>query len=105
MKIINNFTRIVNKSKLNQAIGDTGTTGNFVRPGAPVDDIKVAVSPIEIQMLNGSIEKARIRAFYPRISQRIEGGAHCAWPVPFFPNINQKVVQRRMRRYFQRQNM
>ena len=70
-----------------------------------MDDIKVAVNPIEIEMPNGSIEKARIRAIYPRISQRIEGGAHCARPVPFFPNINQKNVQRRMRRYFQRQNM
>ena len=27
---INNVTRVTNKPKLNQAIGDTGTTGNFV---------------------------------------------------------------------------
>ena len=50
--------RVVNKPKLNQAIGDTGTTRNFVRPGAPVDDVKVAMNPIEIGMPNGSIEKS-----------------------------------------------
>ena len=54
---INNVTRVVNKPKLNQAIGDTGTTGNFVWQRAPVDDIKVAMNPIEIEMLNGSIKK------------------------------------------------
>ena len=30
VEIINNVTRVVNKPKLNKAIGDTGTTGNFV---------------------------------------------------------------------------
>ena len=64
IKVINNVTRVVNKPKLNKAIGDTGTTGNFVRPGAPVDDIKLAVNPIEIEMPNGRIEKAHKRAIY-----------------------------------------
>ena len=27
--VINNVTRVINKPKLNQAIGDTGTTGIF----------------------------------------------------------------------------
>ena len=38
IEVINNVTRVVNKPKLNQAIGDTGTTGNFVQPEAPVDN-------------------------------------------------------------------
>ena len=62
--VINHVTRVINKPKLNQAIGDMGTTGNFVRAGTPVDDIKVAINPIEIEIPNGSIEKARIRAIY-----------------------------------------
>ena len=57
MEVTNNITRVTNKPKLNQAIGDTGTTGNFVLPGAPVDDIKIAENPIEIEMPNGVIEK------------------------------------------------
>ena len=39
INVINNVIRVINKPKLSQAIGDTGTTGNFVLPGAPVDDI------------------------------------------------------------------
>ena len=35
VEIINNVTRVVK---------DTGTTGTFVRPGAPVDDIKVEIN-------------------------------------------------------------
>ena len=58
MEVINNATRVTNKPKLNQAIGDTGTTEYFVLPGAPVDEIKVATKPIEIEMPNGSIEKS-----------------------------------------------
>ena len=60
--VINHVTRVINKPKLNQAIGDMGTTGNFVRAGTPVDDIKVAINPIEIEMPNGSIEKSTQRA-------------------------------------------
>ena len=58
INVINNVTRVINKPKLNQAIGDTGTTGNFVLPGAPVDDIQKAENPIEIEMANGSISKS-----------------------------------------------
>jgi len=58
VEVINNATRVTSKPKLNKAIGDTGTTGNFVLPGAPVDDIKVATKPIEIEMPNGIIEKS-----------------------------------------------
>ena len=47
----------INKPSLNHAIGDTGTTGHFILPGAPMDDIKVAAQPIEIEMPNGIIEK------------------------------------------------
>ena len=36
IEVIKNVTRVI-KPKLNQAIGDTGTTGNFVLPGAPVE--------------------------------------------------------------------
>ena len=61
IEVIKNVTRVI-KPKLNQAIGDTGTTGNFVLPGAPVDVVKVAIDPIEIKMPNGSIEKAHIHA-------------------------------------------
>ena len=49
--------RVTNKPKFNQAIGDMGTTGNFVPPGAPVDDVREAENPIEIEMANGSISK------------------------------------------------
>ena len=58
IEVINNVTRVTDKSKLNHAIGDTGTTGNFVLLGAPVDDVKVAENPIEIEMANGSISKS-----------------------------------------------
>ena len=51
-----NVTRVVNRPDFNQAIGNTGATGNFVQPGAPVDDIKVTVNPIKIEMPNGRIE-------------------------------------------------
>ena len=58
INVINNVTRVINKPKLNQAIGDTGTTGNVVLPRAPVDDVKVATNPIEIEMPNDSIERS-----------------------------------------------
>ena len=57
IEVIKNVTRVINKQKLNQAIGDTGATGNFVWPGAPVDDVKVAINSIETEMSNGSNEK------------------------------------------------
>ena len=66
INVVNNVTRVVNKPKLSQAIGDTGTTGNFVLPGAPVDDVQKATNPIEIEMANGTeaFPKARIHATY-----------------------------------------
>ena len=58
MDIACNITRVINKPKLSEAIGDTGTTGHFIRPGAPVDNIKIATQPIEIEMPNGEIERS-----------------------------------------------
>ena len=58
IEAISNVTRVTNKPKLNQTIGDIGTTGNFVLPGAPVDDVEVAENPIEVEMTNGSISKS-----------------------------------------------
>ena len=108
VEVTNNITRVTNKPKLNQAIGDTGTTGNFVLPGVPVDDIKIAENPIEIEMPNGVIEKSTHTCYLHKNStftKRIKGSAHCARLIPLLPNINQKIMQRRMCRYFQRQNM
>ena len=56
MDIACNITRVINTPKLSEAIGDTGTTGHFIRPVAPVDDVKIATQPIEIEMPNGEIE-------------------------------------------------
>ena len=53
---------LANQNLIKLHIGDTGTTGNFVLPGALVDDVKVATDPIEIEMPNSSIEKAHICA-------------------------------------------
>ena len=38
IQLVNNVTRIKNKPNLNQAIADTGTTGHFILPGAPMDE-------------------------------------------------------------------
>ena len=58
MEISCNATRVTNKPADSEAIGDTGTTGHFIKPGAPVDEIKVAEDPIEIEMPNGEIERS-----------------------------------------------
>ena len=58
MEIASNATRVTSKSKLNEAIRNTGATGNFVLPGAPFDDIKVAENPIETEMPNRVIERS-----------------------------------------------
>ena len=58
MEIASNVTRVTNKPRLNETIGDTGTTGNFVIPGMLVDDIKVVENPIEIEMPNEVIEQS-----------------------------------------------
>ena len=56
IEIASNITKVKNKPKVNEAIGDTGTTLNFVLPGALINDIKVAENPIEIEMPNGAID-------------------------------------------------
>ena len=48
MNITCNATRVIIKPKDSKAIGDTGTTGHFIKPGAPVDEVRVAENPIEI---------------------------------------------------------
>ena len=100
--VINNVTRVTNKPKLNQAIGKPGATGNFVLPGSPVEDIKEAENPIEIEMANCSISKSTQRATCgSKDCLKIKGGTHCARYIPFFLDINQKNMQRSMRLYFQ----
>ena len=56
--LVNNITKVTNKPKLNEAIADTGTTGHFILPGAPMDDVRPAARPIEIEMPNGTTEKS-----------------------------------------------
>ena len=56
--VASNITKAKNKPRINEAIGDTGTTGNFVLPGAPMDDVKVAEHLIEIEMPNRAIERS-----------------------------------------------
>ena len=46
--LVNNITKVMNKPKLNEAIADTGITGHFILPGAPMDDIQPTAQPIEI---------------------------------------------------------
>ena len=64
IEVINNVTRVVNKPDLNQAIGNTGATGNFVQPGAPVDDIKVTGTQLKLKCQMVTLNKARMRATY-----------------------------------------
>ena len=56
--LVNNVTKVMNKPRVNEAIADTGTTGHFILPGAPMDDIRPAAQPIEIEMPNGTTEKS-----------------------------------------------
>ena len=58
INLINNITRVTNKPNLNEAIADTGTTGHFMLPGAPMDDVQPAKHPIEIEMPNGTTERS-----------------------------------------------
>ena len=55
---VNNVTKVMNKPKLNEAIADIRTTGHFILPGAPMDDMRPAAQPIEIEMPNGTTEKS-----------------------------------------------
>ena len=58
IQLVNNVARIKNKPNLNQAIADTGTTGHFILPGAPMDDVQLLTEPIEIEMPNGTTERS-----------------------------------------------
>ena len=49
---------LTSRSLIKQLKISTGTTGNFVLPGAPVDEIQEAENPIEIEMANGSISRS-----------------------------------------------
>ena len=53
-----NATRVINKPRSGEGIGDTGTTDHFLREDAPADEIKVAEKPIEIEMPNGTVERS-----------------------------------------------
>ena len=64
IEIASNITKVEIKPRINEAIGDTGTTGNFVLPGAPVDDIKVAENSTEIEMPNGAIERSTHTCYF-----------------------------------------
>ena len=48
MEIFYNSTKIRNKPKDNEAIGDTGTTDHLLKENASVDEIEPANIPIEI---------------------------------------------------------
>ena len=41
----------------NAVRGGTGTPDNFLKPGAPVDEIKTAEEPTKIKRPNGNIKK------------------------------------------------
>ena len=51
-------TRVINKPRSGEGIGDTGTTDHFLREDAPADEIKIADKPIEIEMPNGTVERS-----------------------------------------------
>ena len=58
MEITCNTTRVINKPRDDEGIGDTGTTDHFLKEGAPADEITLAENPIEIEMPNGTIERS-----------------------------------------------
>ena len=58
MEVIFNATRVTNQPRDNNAIGDTGTTDHFLKKRAPADEIKIAATPIEIEMPNDIVEKS-----------------------------------------------
>ena len=106
IEVASNITRVKNKPRINEAIGDTGTTWNFVLPGTPVNDIKVAENSIEIGMPNGAIERST-HTCYLRIpglpKQLREAHIVLGCPIPLWYPLNN--MQRRMCHYFQRQNL
>ena len=97
--LVNNITKVTNKPKLNEAIADTGTTGHFILPGAPMDDIRPAARPIEIEMPNGTTEKST-HTCQLRIPD-VPREAKEAHVVPGLSHLSlisiKKVMQRRMR--------
>ena len=46
INLLNNITRVTNKPNLNEAIADIGTTGHFIFPGAPMNNVRPATQPI-----------------------------------------------------------
>ena len=44
--LVNNITKVTNKPTLNEAIADTRTTGHFILPGAPMDDVRQLVADL-----------------------------------------------------------
>ena len=58
VEITCNTTRVINKPRDNEGIGDTGTTDHFLKEGAPADEITLAEDPIEIEMPNGTTERS-----------------------------------------------
>ena len=97
--MINNITRVTNKPNLNEAIADTRTTGHFILPGAPMDDVQPATQPIEIEMPNGTTEKkhAHVPIADTRHAERSKRSTCSPRTVALMANINKKIVQGRMR--------
>ena len=62
MKITCNISRVINKPQDNEAIADTGTTDHFIKDEAPCDEKEVTTDPINVEMPNGSVKRALIRA-------------------------------------------
>ena len=58
VEIICNSTRVINKPRDDEGIGDTGTIDHFLKEGAPADEKEEATNPIKIEMLNGTIERS-----------------------------------------------
>ena len=101
IQLVNNVTRIINKPSLNQAIRDTGTTGHFILPGAPMDNVRVADHPIKIEMPNGTIEKSTHTCllWIPALPKGLRE-AHVGPGLSHSSLISiKKIVQRRMRGY------
>ena len=58
MEISCGSTKVINKPRSGEGIGDTGTTDHFLKKDAPADDIQTAENPIEIEMPNKTSEKS-----------------------------------------------
>ena len=106
MEITFSSTRGRNRPKDNKTIGDTGTTDNFLREGAPADEIKTATRPTEIKLPNITVKKSThmcyLRFFW--LPPKNQGKAYCPRPQPFIIDIHCKIMQR-MESYFQGKHM